>query len=847
MEKYLPPTGDQLTIPQREALQRIESFLNENEFNPSRIKPHLDDLVGQMSAVCESLDEQKKMADELDRYVHWNRLPGYWLTFLFQLAMKQAKSLYFVVACWLYAEAQINMNEDLSLSSLENAYNFTEQLSAISNNNSSHLVSDALRWQMRMLYAYYRRLYTTDPYSTINQLTEHLYSEKTFNELKDAFPELDRPPAELTPDDYQSVVDKCKDSEDIYLRIVARRFLGSKYEEQKNWDAAKEQYRLGLEEAKSVSLDTEIGHFYRLFGFSLRETGHLEDAAVQFKKAFFYEKEPVFSYWQALSARELGDVQFRMASRDVDLNHPSTEFELALKSYEAGRLMFESNIGMSVIPAARSIKQQLFRSYTDNALQAAMVLRDPLNILAEIEAAGPRYATELVAESNALRILPANVQLRFRRVRAVFHRNFTAYNKKYDLDQDFNNYLDSVKANRSDRLFYMNTRNELTPTITNAQLSDEIARKVLALRLPNVVFLLFHIGESLTVGTLLDVGSGQIASAIAQTGQDVWLSAHEQYHKAVQIAKSLPALDQAEKMQHAIDNLVGFYETELGQLFKTLLPFLKGKHLKIFPRLVMNEFPFHSLRVEGKYLIDYCQISYAQTLGLFLQVHQKTHPVGKLTAIYGPNVPFYIDTLPLLKSTLGNNLVDLQNPTQLQLVSSLGTENSTDILFACHGQYDPDDPTKSSLLFGSQDGMPFAEIFSELDLPEYRCVALGACESGLGRTIVTAEYIGLPVAFFASGVRYVIGGLWQVNQLTATILLSQFYQILYTGTQSVSGALNEAQRFVMGMSQEQVVNWIKTNLPNRVSSLVPIIQTKFGDPPFGHPYYWAGFYVSGDI
>jgi len=846
MERYPPPTGDQLTIPQREALGKIESFLNEIKFDPSRINPHLNCLVGQMSAVCESEDDKEKMVDELDRYVHWKRLPGYWLTFLFQLAMEQAKSFYFVVACKLYAEAQINMNSDLSLSSLENGYNAAEQLSEISNSNSSRLVSDSLRWQMRMLYAYYRRWYTSDSYTKINPLFEHLYSEKTHIELKAAFAELDGPRAKLTPDNYLSVIEKCKDPEDIYLRIVARRFLGGKYEEHKNWEAAKEQYKLGLEEAKRVSLDTEIGHFYRLFGFSLKKTNHLKEAAVQFKEACYYEEHPIFSYWRALSARELGDVQIRMAPRVVDLNNPRNEFMLALKSYEAGRRLFESNVGISVIPAARSIKQQLFRSYTDGALQVALALKNPLNILAEIEAAGPRYATELVAESNALRTLPADVQPNFRRARAVFHHNFTAYNKNNNLDQDFHNYLDSVKANRSDRLFYMKKRIELTPTITHAQLSDEIARKALGLQLPNVVFLLFHIGESLTVGTLLDANIGEIESVVLQTGQHDWLSAHDRFNRTVQIAKGLPALDKAEEMQHALDNLICFYERELGQLFKIFLPIIKGKHLKIFPRLVMNEFPFHSLRVEGKYLIEYCQISYAQTLGLFLRVHQKTYPVGNLTAIYGPNVPYYIDALPLLKSALGKNLMILQNPTQQELVSSLGTQNSTDVLFACHGKYDPDDPTRSHLSLGSQDGMPFTEIFSELNLPKCRCVTLGACESGLGRTIVTAEYIGLPVAFFASGVRYVIGSLWQVNELTATILLSQFYQILYTGTQSVPSALNEAQRFVMDMSQKQVVDWIKTNLPNRVSSLVPIIQTKFGDPPYVHPYYWAGFYVSGD-
>lgn len=854
MITYPPPTGDLLTPTQRNALQRIETFLTQSKFEPRKINLHLPDLINDMATACMSNEDQERMTDELDRYVHWRRLPGYWLTYLFQLTMKQAKSIYFVAACQLYADTQINANDDLLLSSLENGFNPLAQLLAMDENEDKQLrrIADNFLERMRLVYGYYRQWQKSLPYSEINPLTEHLYSEKTFFDLKMAFPELNKPRSQIVPDDYLRVINQCKKTENIYCCIVARRFLGSLYQGQGEPEAAREQFRLGLEEAQKVSLETEIGHFHRLYGYVLSQTGQLQEAAQQFERAFFFESHPVFSYWQALSARELGDVLLKMAPREVDLAHPPAGIELATKAYRAGRLMLEADIGKGIVPASRAVKQQLFRSYTDNALQAAMVLKNMQDILAEIEAAGPRYATELVAEGAAISALPADDQKRFRQARAVFHQHLTTFNEKSTLDQDFSQYLASVEGNREKRRLYLETRNKLTVPVTHAQLSDEIAQKVLALRLPNVMFLLFYVGEGQTFGTLLDCGSGQIAVVgVSRFGERHWREQHEAYQKALQEAKGLP--NPSVGMSQVIDSLLGFYEDALNPLLELFLPLLEGRHLKIFPRLFFNEVPLHALTVGGKRLIEYCDVSYAQTLGLFLQIHQhqdqpqKSTPSARtLTMICDDkDAPHYQGTIQLLNHIYANNLRAVQNPSWQEFAASLSS-SPTDIFFACHGKYNPDDPVASKLFFSKSEEVQFSKFFSELDLPKCQCVTLGACESGLGRTIVTAEYLGLPIAFFAAGVRYVIGSLWEVNQLTAAMLLSYHYELLHTGQYTIPGALNEAQRIIMRISQDQVIAWIRANLPERVNHWEPLIR-RMGDTPFAHPYYWAGFYVAGDV
>jgi CHAT domain-containing protein len=366
------------------------------------------------------------------------------------------------------------------------------------------------------------------------------------------------------------------------------------------------------------------------------------------------------------------------------------------------------------------------------------------------------------------------------------------------------------------------------------------------------VFLFFLVGEEQTFAMLLDASSGQMAAGVNESGARHWRPRHETYQKALQEAVSLP--DPAVGMHRALDDLLRFYEDALGPLLEPFLPFLEGKHLKIFPRLLLNEVPLHALRVGGKRLVEYCQVSYAQTLGLFLQVHRhqarpkaSASPARTLAMICDDQgAPPYQGTIGQLTTTYGHDLRVQQNPSWQAFARSVRHQRPSDILFACHGQYLPDEPAASSLLFGEGNQVSFSRIFAELDLTGCECVTLGACESGLGRTILTAEYLGLPIAFFAAGVRYVIGSLWRINQLTAAILLCRHYELLHDGKHTVPGALNEAQRDVMEMPLRRVLDWITTNLPEKAATWAPVVQ-RMEDPPFAHPYFWAGFFVAGDV
>ena len=836
----MPPTLDLLSAPQATVVAEVLSDLIKVNFDRSQISQHVPDLLARIASVCISDEDQGRMLGELDRWVRWRRLPGYWLAYLFQLAMQQNQSTYFPLGCVLYADAQINVNSDLSLPSLENAHNAL-------GDPAFHGVATMIDQRIRTVFDYHRTWYSATPYDKINQLTEHLYSTKTWYDLVSVFPELRKPRRDLVPVDYLRVIDQCNDDHDIYHGVLTRRFLGSVFEGSNELEKAAEQLRLALETAQTANLDTEVGHLHRLYGYALRELKDLDGAEREFKSAYAHESQPLFAYWQALSARELGDVWLRRLPQPIDRsNLPKQPVQTAMQWYKIGRDLFERHTAACVLPVARAVEQQLFRSYVDNSIEIA-VLAGTRDSVTEMEAAGPRYATDVIAEGKAATALGTAAFANFLKSRAVFYEHLSSFSQG-DFDQDFKKYLSFVEKNREARQGYMRTRLQLSSAITHAQLSDENTAKLFGLQLPDTAFLFFHIASKQTYSWLLLPGVGMPVGE-ARRDATTWQESDLEFQNVLRQAQCPPALHPELAVPPAIDTLLSIYQECFNPLLEPCLPALHDKHLKIFPRFSMNAVPLHALKVAGKPLIDYCDVSYGQTLGMLFQVHRDTpsHGRGTLAALYDENGTIaYKGTFRMLDSNGAGAVSILPNSSWEEARSAIDAGQPSDMLFACHGAYDRDDPGNSYLRLRSGIAVSFSEIFSKLNLTGCRSVTLGACESGIARTLVSAEYIGLPVAFLTAGARYVIATLWQTNQVAAAILLGHFYQLLGDGEHTVVAALNQAQRMTKKMSSTEVLDWIGKFLPEKAKVWEPSFRGK-EDPPFAHPYYWASFYVTGDV
>jgi hypothetical protein len=257
---------------------------------------------------------------------------------------------------------------------------------------------------------------------------------------------------------------------------------------------------------------------------------------------------------------------------------------------------------------------------------------------------------------------------------------------------------------------------------------------------------------------------------------------------------------------------------------------------------------------EGKYLLEHCAtLSYGQTLGLLLENHnaKPARPSKSLRVVVGESVPVYELILPRIQEMYGSACLEERPTSWSQLMASISVQPAFDTLFACHGKFDAEDLDGSDLMLTQDPAkgrVQFSKVFAELDLRECRSVIMGACESGLARSRVGAEYLGLPTAMLSSGAQYVVGSLWQLPQLATAVLMTKYVELLKDESVGICDGLCRVQREVQKMTKEDVSSWFRHILPlgPNLDLVLNEIDSR-GEYPFSHPYEWAGLHVVGDV
>jgi CHAT domain-containing protein len=852
------PAGSFLPEAHRNFLFKLLRVLEEAAYRASVIHPMIPSLVEEFDQLCTTADDFSAWSDELNQWVRWRRLPGYWLTFIFQSLTCEKKTLYHFLACTLYAQAQIVWADDYALSSLETAYiNYIRNETVL--DKAFEPVKKRLITALKIYHDYHRQWSRPFAYRECNPCADHLYFRLTATWLQTAARDVWGSFHLNDADALREVIATCEGDDGAYFRLLARRFLGLLHAGRGQHEESLQDFQLAWHDAHLHKIDTEIGHLRRLMGYSLRATGQITEAQHQFKQAFaFEEQKPFFEYtfyWQALSTRELGDTLLWGSGPRAHLAHhphvsglqPTNPVQLleAVKAYGIGRRRLDGHMTMQCpFPLARAAKQQIMRSFSFHAIQAAALTRSTPDLLAEVEVNGPREVTELVTEMEATQGMERDERAAFRLNRA---KTYKALNT---LALDFNDYLSEIERTYSSRRAYLKQTTQLKAKLIHTQSSDEIVDKILKLRLPNTLFLLFHLGPTTGMLVVLDMESGRATPHPLPFGEHDLLTIHHEYEN-----RHHSAAESSDAKNAALKGLLASYATLLGPTLEPILKSLPGKHVKIFPRLQMNSVPFHAIVLQKQYLIEHCvTLSYGQTLGLFLDNHaSSTATCGQeLRYVIGENVPLYACLRPRLRQTFGHHLLEEERVTWPELLASIARHPARDTVFACHGVYAPESVTDSSLILSEarmSGTVRFDQVFAELDLRGCRSVVMGACESGRMRTTIAAECLGLPAAMLASGVKAVVGALWTVPQGATAVLMEHYLESLKDEASGVCEALSKAQCKVMRTNRDQLAIWVRERLdgkPKLRDKLLADIE-KMDKLPFREPYQWAGLISVGDV
>lgn len=851
------PDGSRLPERHRPFFFRLLKTLIDNGFRQGKLQPLLPAIAADFDALSPTDEELFSWCEELRLWVCWYRVPAYWLTFIFQSRTQARGSGHHFLACELYSDAQTHFADDLALSSLETAYSAYLRNAATLGPAFDFVKSDLerkLKDYLDDLAAWSRPF----AFHECNPIADHRYTRLSLAWLGEAVAVEARATLASDASALAELV-ACAGNDDLaYYSIVAGRFLGLLHASRGEHEASVLQFQRALEQARARRLDTEIGHLRRLLGSALRACGRLDEAKHQFEQALAFERlEPFFAYtfyWQALSARELGDTLLQM-SGTADNAEPGgpghhrvlapdlEKLKPALSAYHDGRLHFGGHMSFQCpFPLARAAKQQIFRSFSTNAIQVAGLLQSPKDVLAEVEWAGPREATELVTEMAAASSAGLPDAGAFRRNRALFFETLNT------APQSFEAYLANISAYGAARRAYLQQSIALDAHLTRLQGCDDIVERACALRLPNTVFLLFHVGPVASTMVLFDLSSGLAAPFDLAFGETQLREIHAEYESLRRAAAD------AATQNRALAALLSRYEALLTPTLEPILRFLPGRHLKIFPRLQMNAVPFHALRLQGKPLIEHCAaVSYGQTLGLFLANHGS--PTARcesaLRFVIGDRVPWYRLLLPALRKTYGDSLQEEPQPPWDRLLASVAARPARDTVFACHGGFDPDSVANSRLELadGQPDGrVSFSRVFEQLDLRGCRSVFMGSCESGMARTDVAAEYIGLPAAMLSSGVRYVVGALWKIPQAASAVFVDRFLRAVNSDDADLCLALAQVQRDMIRMRREELLDWVRSAMRGD-PALERVLKSvaALGELPFAEPYQWAGLHVMGDV
>jgi CHAT domain-containing protein/Tfp pilus assembly protein PilF len=294
------------------------------------------------------------------------------------------------------------------------------------------------------------------------------------------------------------------------------------------------------------------------------------------------------------------------------------------------------------------------------------------------------------------------------------------------------------------------------------------------------------------------------------------------------------------------------------ELFQILVhPGLDKKIKKIIfiPDDILHFLPFETLitrQNEDHWLIEDYKVAYTPSISSYREITQrkgknKTRQRSKILAFgdpdFGPteSETNEIDIFQNFYSTNAFNFYRLKySGIEIERISSLFKQKRAEVYvrgeateeqlknlrlddykiihFATHSLIDDKKPTRSSIVLSLnedtvEDGFVQMREIYNLNL-NADLITLSACQTGLGQFIRGEGIEGLNRAFFFAGSSAVLMSLWAVNDQATYQLMERFYTHLRSSKQ-IASSLQKAK---LEMIDSDMVS---------------------------HPYYWAGFIVSG--
>ncbi|MDY8136870.1 CHAT domain-containing tetratricopeptide repeat protein [Aquimarina sp. 2201CG5-10] len=254
---------------------------------------------------------------------------------------------------------------------------------------------------------------------------------------------------------------------------------------------------------------------------------------------------------------------------------------------------------------------------------------------------------------------------------------------------------------------------------------------------------------------------------------------------------------------------------------------------------VLNYLPFEALSKsldQPEYLIQDYQISYANSATILKEQKNRLASRKSNLLAYAPHfgdvgqsASERSDFGPLIYNT--KEVENIMNYFDGKAITGADASiqsfidsayDYTILHFATHAAANDKNPDYSYLAF-TPDHNNQPNLLYVKDLYGYTIdadlVTLSACQTGLGKLQAGEGMLSLARGFNYAGARSLLTTLWKVNDQTTAELMSDFYKNLGDN-----------------LSKDKALREAKLNYLNTIE-----------EPLLKHPYYWAGFVISGDM
>ncbi|KAG1859843.1 TPR-like protein [Suillus subluteus] len=271
-------------------------------------------------------------------------------------------------------------------------------------------------------------------------------------------------------------------------------------------------------------------------------------------------------------------------------------------------------------------------------------------------------------------------------------------------------------------------------------------------------------------------------------------------HKQLPTSIKLPT--NLEKLQTLVDKLqctsgealtkalVELWDNVVRLVVKNLNIFApQGSRIWWYPMSVFNFLLLHAAgkyRKHGQFLSQLYISSYTPSLTALIKAHRHDRSLSVSFAPIGQNHPagasFTLDSvepeLELVQSLLPPSpTVSFIKITSVDATRSRALhtlQENTWLHFVCHGTQKYEDPFNSAFLMCDQP-LSLLDI-TQTDLSQHEFAFLSACETAVSDHDTPDEVIHLAAGLQFTGVKSVIGTLWEVNNSTVQRLVEAFYK-----------------------------------------------------------------------